>query len=136
MRAASTSRVSKPGFTLLSLMKLRTSRPAATSSTRARVTSPTTRVLWRRRRPPVAPGSRAERAPDRHLPASRGSTSQQQVGRVGAGDQEHQADGAQQNDERPAHIADPRVPEQADVKTGVEDRAQPGGGGGGAAARA
>src|SRR2546429_697498 len=62
MRAASTSRVSKPGSTLLSRMKLRTNRPAPTSSTRASVTSPTTSVLCNRRRPPVAPGASSRSA--------------------------------------------------------------------------
>ena len=68
------------------------------------------------------PAPRAEGAPDRHLTTARGGARQQQVGPVGARDQQHQTDGAQQDQQRPAHITDGDVPEQGDVEAGVEHR--------------
>src|SRR5437763_16473959 len=80
--------------------------------------------------PDQPPTSRAERAPDRQLPASRRGAREQEIRRVGAGDQQHQGDGTRQYEEAPADVADRGVPEQADVEAGVEDRPAAGGGGG------
>ena len=46
--------------------------------------------------PDEPPASGAERASNRHLTAARGGAGQQQVGPVGAGDQQHQGDGTPQ----------------------------------------
>ena len=48
----------------------------------------------------------AERAPHRHLLAPAERARQQQVGDVGAGDQQHERDGAEQDGERAPHFAD------------------------------
>src|SRR2546427_598548 len=140
MRAASTSRVSKPGSTLFSRMKLRTNKPAPTSSTRARVTSPTTSVPCSRRRPPVAPGASSRSASS--IPgaearqAGRGGGGNRGVGGVAAGDQQPQAQGGKQNARRPPHAADRGVRERGGVEAGVEHRPPAGGRGGEAAAGA
>ena len=77
--------------------------------------------------PDEPPTSRAERAPDRHLPASRSGAREQEIGRVGAGDQQHQGDGTRQYKKAPADVADRGIPEQRDVEAGVEDRSPAGG---------
>ena len=46
---------------------------------------------------------------DGKLALAAGGAHQQQVGHVGAGDQQHQADGAQQHEQRFAGVADDRV---------------------------
>jgi len=82
----------------------------------------TEQCALREQLPDEPPASGAERTPDRHLAATRGGAGQQQVGPVGARDQEHQANGAEQNEQRPPDIADRGIPEQRDVEAGVEDR--------------
>src|SRR5207237_2114184 len=76
---------------------------------------------------PSAP--RAQGAPDRQLTASRGGAREQEIGRVGAGDQQHQGDGTRQYKEALADVADRRLPEQLDIEAAVEDRSPAGGGG-------
>src|SRR5205823_14340707 len=75
---------------------------------------------------PSAP--RAEAAPDRQLTASRGGAREQEIGRVGAGDQQHQGDGTRQYKEALADVADRRLPEQLDIEAAAEARSPAGGG--------
>ena len=49
--------------------------------------------------------ARPEGRADRHLPHARGAPGEEEPGHVGAGDEEHEPDGAEQDEERRSHLA-------------------------------
>src|SRR5690348_15195275 len=59
---------------------------------------------------------RAQRASDRHLLVARLAADEQQIGNVGAGDQQHEADGAEQREEVGTSASDQIVAEGGDVR--------------------
>lgn len=59
----------------------------------------------------------AQRKTDRDLARSSGTAGQQQVGEVGTGDQQHQAGGAEQHQQRRPDLADHRLMEWGDDST-------------------
>ena len=57
------------------------------------------------------------------LAPAAGGADEQQVGDVGAGDQQHEADGADQHEQRRAHVADERLAQRLDAEAAVLARA-------------
>ena len=61
-----------------------------------------------------AAAARAERAADGHLPGAGDSASEHEVGEVGAGRKEHEADGAEKDEERNPGAVGQLIPERRD----------------------
>src|ERR671934_130294 len=99
------------------------SNPAPTSSTSARPTSALISVG--RTRPSDSgavvsrPPARAERGTDRHLLLPRRAAGEQQVRDVGAADEQHQRDRAEQHEEWRTEIADDRRVQGLDEDAGA-----------------
>ena len=66
--------------------------------------------------PDDSPVRGAERGPHRHLLAPPDRARQQQVGDVRAGDQQHEADGRHQHDQRSPHVADHLLAQRHDAE--------------------
>src|SRR5262249_13615185 len=66
-----------------------------------------------------APSGGAERHTHRHLLSARRSADEQQVGDIGAGNQQNQADGAQQNQQRLPYVTDKVFVQQRNTHTTV-----------------
>src|SRR5205809_395708 len=120
-----------PASTAISLSKLRISRPAPARSTNASATLETTSVACSRccrapevlREPPsrsssvrsrrsLAATAGAERRAHAHLALARDGTAQDEVRDVRTRDEQHEADRAEQEQQRPLHLAGDLVGER------------------------
>ena len=70
--------------------------------------------------PEQPPAAGAERGADGHLPVARRRAREEQVGHIGAGDEEHEGDGAEQDEQRQPHVTDDLLDERLDRRGHAE----------------